>query len=648
MKAKINLAKNLLGKQGKKKIVRIIIPIVGPYLLMTIMGLLVVLMVASPVMNAVEKIADFTDKVGDFFEKTGNWLTLRGFQIIDQEAVEGQEEKIAEKLNEEYERYLPHHVTLDAPLIAATIYYPMTNVYDEESMQNLFGSIDEEADTEGNYKKYFDYMKKASKDIKELARHSVSEYVYTYSCKAVNTTNADGDPITVYVRDQLTKTEGPREFDGSFGGNTTCKSATGSMIEYVYVSDPERYDNYLKDYYIDDNDFYDVPTNLSGEAKEDWYQQTVYEIHYLAKLYGDILIDKEVYANTYSAFCPTGVVVTGDDAGVYPLEEYIAGVVQHENNFQDPKDPNNIEAMKAQAIAARTYLLKYTDNCKKSIVNSESAQTFYKNASDRAKRAAGETAGMVLTYDGEIFLSEYDSFDCSNLCISGLDCSCEYYKLPHLTATGKVTWDNTSAINKHIISIPSDFIKNNIGGHGRGMSQWGANYLQTQGKTYEEILKYFYAEGVQIATAGGSESGTDGSVVVENGIFYIPSNSLSGRSGSKGTGPSGFNIVFWNRLQNFFNAAESAGFKIGYTDAWRSYEAQEACKIEKPTLCATPGKSMHGWGIAADLNYYGNRKAKDWAHANATTFGLKYTVCRSYPNDCKEDWHIEPLERKYR
>lgn len=57
--------------------------------------------------------------------------------------------------------------------------------------------------------------------------------------------------------------------------------------------------------------------------------------------------------------------MTGSDAGVYNLEDYIAGVVQHENVFQDPKDPNNIEAMKAQAIAARTYLLKYTDNCKK-------------------------------------------------------------------------------------------------------------------------------------------------------------------------------------------------------------------------------------------------------------------------------------------
>ena len=29
-------------------------------------------------------------------------------------------------------------------------------------------------------------------------------------------------------------------------------------------------------------------------------------------------------------------------------------------------------------------------------------------------------------------------------------------------------------------------------GHGVGMSQYGANYLAKNGKTYEEILKYYY------------------------------------------------------------------------------------------------------------------------------------------------------------
>lgn len=36
-------------------------------------------------------------------------------------------------------------------------------------------------------------------------------------------------------------------------------------------------------------------------------------------------------------------------------------------------------------------------------------------------------------------------------------------------------------------------------GHGVGMSQYGADYLARQGKTYDEILKYYYS-GVEIAT----------------------------------------------------------------------------------------------------------------------------------------------------
>ena len=34
-------------------------------------------------------------------------------------------------------------------------------------------------------------------------------------------------------------------------------------------------------------------------------------------------------------------------------------------------------------------------------------------------------------------------------------------------------------------------------GHGVGMSQWGANVMAKQGKTYDEILKHYYS-GVEI------------------------------------------------------------------------------------------------------------------------------------------------------
>ena len=91
----------------------------------------------------------------------------------------------------------------------------------------------------------------------------------------------------------------------------------------------------------------------------------------------------------------------------------------------------------------------------------------------------------------------------------------------------------------------------------------------------------------------------------------------------------------------------SVGHTIDYTDAWRSYSSQERCKIEKPDLCATPG-NLAWLGSSSDLNYHGSRAAQDWAHANAEKFGLKFTVCASYPNQCKEPWHIEPINIAYR
>lgn len=206
--------------------------------------------------------------------------------------------------------------------------------------------------------------------------------------------------------------------------------------------------------------------------------------------------------------CP-GVVVTGNYAGVYSLEEYVAGVVQNENSWYQG---NNIESMKAQAVAARTYVLRVTNNCSLPIENSASKQTMNPNYSSQAKRAAEETAGQVLVNSSGNYIStEYDAF-----CYSSKDS--KYYTI------------------QAGVKIPTDWVESNIktwtykncqcelkdesndrcwgtnskgnrvwldGGHGRGMSQWGSRYLQTQGYTYDKILSTFYSSA-QISTPGNS------------------------------------------------------------------------------------------------------------------------------------------------
>lgn len=160
------------------------------------------------------------------------------------------------------------------------------------------------------------------------------------------------------------------------------------------------------------------------------------------------------------------------------------------------------------------------------------------------------------------------------------------------------------------------------------------------------------------------ENGTDGKVDVIDGIFYKPSTNDSGAEGTKGSGPYGYNIYFYNRLKAFVDAAQAAGHDIRMSTndygAWRPLERQEYfwnCYQTKGcnngNLAARPGTSNHGWGIASDLKYHDGKhsreEAKLWAHDNASKFGLRFNLCNNIrTGDCKEDWHIEPavLKRK--
>jgi peptidoglycan hydrolase-like protein with peptidoglycan-binding domain len=49
-------------------------------------------------------------------------------------------------------------------------------------------------------------------------------------------------------------------------------------------------------------------------------------------------------------------------------------------------------------------------------------------------------------------------------------------------------------------------------------------------------------------------------------------------------------------------AAAGVGIDLTCTDSYRSIEQQVDLKNRKPSLSATPGKSVHGWGFAVDLS----------------------------------------------
>lgn len=181
-------------------------------------------------------------------------------------------------------------------------------------------------------------------------------------------------------------------------------------------------------------------------------------------------------------YCPNGITVTGAFAGTYSLDEYVERVVTAENGGA------NEEALKALAVAARTYAVNRTDNCTKTIPNSTAAQVMADKPTERVSNALQSVRGSVMLYNGNYFSAEYSSF--LGTC-SGDTCSSTFVKVP--------------SNEKATFTMPKKYLTLNAG-HERGLSQNGSNYMASQGKTYQEILEFFYADGIQITGASASSS----------------------------------------------------------------------------------------------------------------------------------------------
>ena len=160
------------------------------------------------------------------------------------------------------------------------------------------------------------------------------------------------------------------------------------------------------------------------------------------------------------------------------LEDYIKGVVPAEM-------PSGweLEALKAQAIAARSYALAnlgkraslgfdLKDTPEDQAYGGASAETVKTNS------AVEETSQLVLTYNYKV-VSAYYSASAGGKTISAKD-----------------VW---GADVPYIRSVPSydGNVKKN--GHGVGMSQHGANNLAKEGYNAYQILQYFY-KNVKFAT----------------------------------------------------------------------------------------------------------------------------------------------------
>lgn len=210
-----------------------------------------------------------------------------------------------------------------------------------------------------------------------------------------------------------------------------------------------------------------------------------------------------VYSND---ICSNVHINNGSYAGDHTIDEFIAGVVHHEMGAWNQYP----ELMKAQAVAARTYLVNRAkvENGTCYIEVGNNTLGYSPNSMENIKNAVYATSGQYIMVNGQISKSaEWDA-----LCVSD----------------GYTT--NTSSSNYTICQknqqIPKSWFSEvklygtidyyNSHSHGRGMSQYGAYYLASkQNKTYKEIINYYY--GGEVGTAV-SES-KDG--------FVMPINTFS-------------------------------------------------------------------------------------------------------------------------
>lgn len=313
-----------------------------------------------------------------------------------------------------------------------------------------------------------------------------------YTTKADYTTdivqNTDSKQMKAYIKmvaDAISESGG----DISQGDYSKPGESGSSFFKWLY-------NDFVEQYYYE---YFNTLTKESIPNMKVKLVKAIYDYYELLIKY--FPLTESEFSLTTAASCPNGITVTGNNAGTYDLEEYVAGVVASENAYSKN---NIIESMKAQAIAARTVALKATSNCTTPIENSTNKQTFKPDrVNSLIKKAVEETSGQVLTFNGELIEAMYDHFkkdECDNEFCYGT-----YIKIP--------------SNETHKVKVPKSYLTSSgdLGGHGYGMSQVVANYMQDQGSKYDAILKYFYGDGVQISKLVSTING--GMILGAKGIY---------------------------------------------------------------------------------------------------------------------------------
>ena len=174
-------------------------------------------------------------------------------------------------------------------------------------------------------------------------------------------------------------------------------------------------------------------------------------------------------------------------------DNYLPRVVTGELRHGHP------EAQAAQAIAARTYVLRImrdhpTLGRTTPIKNSASFQVFAPGADESCIAAVERTRGFVMRYRGRLILANY---------VAGALWREDGSRGSDATNTEKWVTYNHERSGADV--IPTHLALSSHPENRGCMSQNGAHWLGTHGWDCEGILRYFYGEDVEIARVGARE-----------------------------------------------------------------------------------------------------------------------------------------------
>lgn len=141
----------------------------------------------------------------------------------------------------------------------------------------------------------------------------------------------------------------------------------------------------------------------------------------------------------------------------------------------------------------------------------------------------------------------------------------------------------------------------------------------------------------------GTATNTGGTPVkAGKGVTAYGFKGVTGQAQHRGSAPYGFQPEMWDALSRANAAMKAAGLgTFSITDGFRSYQQQVATKKKKPGLAATPGRSIHGLGLAADLKL--TKAQAEWLYRNGAKFGLYHQAGFK-----REPWHVALLPQLYK